>query len=329
MRVARMRTVRRMRLRTSSPELAGAFIDGVRRQGGNVVDYGLMGTDMMYYAVAADDLDGGAQITASHNPGEYNGCKMVRREAFPLSGDAGIKEMKEMILAGAIPAPPAERGTIEHLLVMPVRASEIAAAKIWANGLIILLAAAFSLHVVVHLGLGVPTIVRAFVDPGLPEAAFAAKLGFTLLTLGAGFLGGEVTPLFFIGATLGNVLGRLLGLPLGLSAGVGMAALFAVCSNTPLALSLMAVELLGAGALPHVLIVSALAYVLYAMTQLFKQFGAVELNIALTALVIGSALLMLSAFWHQARRAVVLRLPESIAAKLPLIDRQPAPAQAA
>jgi H+/Cl- antiporter ClcA len=113
-----------------------------------------------------------------------------------------------------------------------------------------------------YLGLGVPTIVRAFVDPGLPEAAFAAKLGFTVLTLGAGFLGGEVTPLFFIGATLGNALAKLLGLPLELGAGVGLAALFAVCSNTPLALSLMAVELLGAGALPHVLIVSVLAYVL-------------------------------------------------------------------
>ena len=51
------------------------------------------------------------------------------------------------------------------------------------------------------------------------------------------------------------------------------------------------------------MLVSALAYVLYALTELFKQFGAVELNVALTALVIGSALLLLSAFWHQARRA--------------------------
>ena len=100
-------------MRTSSPELAAAFIAGARLQGGHVVDYGLMGTDLMYYAVAADGLDGGAQITASHNPGEYNGCKMVKREAFPLSGDSGIKEMKEMILAGAIPAPPATPGTLE------------------------------------------------------------------------------------------------------------------------------------------------------------------------------------------------------------------------
>ncbi|MCC7125997.1 MAG: phosphomannomutase/phosphoglucomutase [Acidobacteria bacterium] len=105
-------------MRTSSPELAAAFIEGARLQGGNIVDYGLMGTDLMYYAVAADGLDGGAQITASHNPGQYNGCKMVKREAFPLSGEAGIKEMKEMILAGSIPAPPATPGTIEQRNVL-------------------------------------------------------------------------------------------------------------------------------------------------------------------------------------------------------------------
>jgi hypothetical protein len=66
------------------------------------------------------------------------------------------------------------------------------------------------------------------------------------------------------------------------------------------------------------LLVSALAYVLFAMQQLFKQFGAVELNVALTALVIGSALLLLSAFWHQARSAVVRPLPESLRDKLPI-----------
>ena len=91
-------------MRVSSPSLTKAFIDGAVKQGGTIIDYGLVGTDQMYYAVAADGLDGGAQVTASHNPGEYNGCKMVRKEAFPLSGEAGIKEMKEMILASAIPA---------------------------------------------------------------------------------------------------------------------------------------------------------------------------------------------------------------------------------
>ena len=68
------------------------------------------------------------------------------------------------------------------------------------------------------------------------------------------------------------------------------------------------------------LLVSALAYVLYALTALFKQLGAVELNVALTALVIGSALLMLSAFWHQARAAIVARLPVLLQSKLPSIQ---------
>jgi hypothetical protein len=69
------------------------------------------------------------------------------------------------------------------------------------------------------------------------------------------------------------------------------------------------------------LLVSALAYVLWALAALFKEFGAVELNIALTALVIGSALLLLSAFWHQARGAIVRPLPEGLRNKLPVLDR--------
>ena len=77
------------------------------------------------------------------------------------------------------------------------------------------------------------------------------------------------------------------------------------------------------------LLVSALAYVLYALTELFKQFGAVELNIALTALVIGSALLLLSAFWHQARRMVVTTLPSGLQERLPNLDRIAVTAQPA
>src|SRR5580765_6907606 len=105
-------------MRLSSPSLSAAFIDGAVSQGGHIVDYGLAGTDQMYFAVAADQLDGGAQITASHNPKQYNGCKMVRKEAFPLSGEAGIKEMKEMILAGTIPAAPKTPGSISSAELM-------------------------------------------------------------------------------------------------------------------------------------------------------------------------------------------------------------------
>lgn len=69
------------------------------------------------------------------------------------------------------------------------------------------------------------------------------------------------------------------------------------------------------------LLVSSLAYVLYALSGVFEQFGAVSLNMALTALVIGSALLMLSAFWHTARRLIVSRLPDEVRMRLPELDR--------
>jgi H+/Cl- antiporter ClcA len=113
-----------------------------------------------------------------------------------------------------------------------------------------------------YLGLGIPTIVRAFEDPNLPLYVFALKLVFTAFTIGTGYLGGEVTPLFFIGAALGSVLAAWMGIPIALGAGVGLAAVFAAASNTPLALSIMAVELLGANVFPHVAIVSVLAFVL-------------------------------------------------------------------
>jgi phosphomannomutase len=99
-------------MRLSSPSVAAAFIEGARMQGADVVDYGMIGTDMMYYAVARDGHDGGAQITASHNPKEYNGIKLVRREAFPLSGDAGIGDIRDMIVEDRLPAPVRGRGSV-------------------------------------------------------------------------------------------------------------------------------------------------------------------------------------------------------------------------
>ena len=90
-------------MRVSSPALAAAFTEGALAQGSDVVDFGMLGTDMLYYAVARDDFDGGAQITASHNPKQYNGMKLVRRQALPLSGDAGISDIRTMILEGRVP----------------------------------------------------------------------------------------------------------------------------------------------------------------------------------------------------------------------------------
>jgi phosphomannomutase len=89
----------------SSPSLAEAFIEGALLQGADVVDLGMMATDMLYFAVASRGFEGGAQITASHNPSQYNGVKMVRAEAMPLSGDEGLGEIRDLIRNGTLPAP--------------------------------------------------------------------------------------------------------------------------------------------------------------------------------------------------------------------------------
>src|SRR5436190_11287102 len=116
LRAGRIAVSRDMRL--SSPSMAAAFIAGAREQGADVVDYGMMGTDMLYFAVARDGHDGGVQITASHNPKEYNGIKMVRREAFPLSGDSGINDIRDMIEANQLPAPAATPGSLSQASVV-------------------------------------------------------------------------------------------------------------------------------------------------------------------------------------------------------------------
>jgi H+/Cl- antiporter ClcA len=95
-----------------------------------------------------------------------------------------------------------------------------------------------------YIGLGVPTIVNAF-NIDLNSYDFFLKLLFTSFTLGAGFKGGEVTPLFFIGATLGNVLVWFIPLPMGLLAGMGFVAVFAGATNTPIACTIMGIELFG------------------------------------------------------------------------------------
>ena len=105
-------------MRLSSPSLTRAFIEGATTQGADVVDYGMMATDMLYFAVARDRHDGGVQITASHNPKEYNGIKMVRREAFPLSGDEGIGDIRDMIVGGLLPQEPGRKGTVSQMEVL-------------------------------------------------------------------------------------------------------------------------------------------------------------------------------------------------------------------
>ncbi len=95
-----------------------------------------------------------------------------------------------------------------------------------------------------YIGLGIPVIVESF-QQQLSASDFASKMIFTITSIGTGFKGGEVTPLFYIGATLGNALAPLLHMPFPMLAALGFVAVFAGAANTPIASTVMAIELFG------------------------------------------------------------------------------------
>jgi phosphomannomutase len=88
-------------MRVSSPTMAAAVIEGAAAAGAEVVDVGLVGTEMVYFAVGHLDLDGGIQVTASHNPKEYTGMKIVRRGAMPVGGDSGLLDIRDRAMSQA------------------------------------------------------------------------------------------------------------------------------------------------------------------------------------------------------------------------------------
>ncbi|HEX8053096.1 MAG TPA: phosphomannomutase/phosphoglucomutase [Thermoleophilaceae bacterium] len=94
-------------MRLSAPELAARYADGMRDEGADVLDVGMVGTEMLYFAVGSRELDGGLMCTASHNPKGYTGAKLVKRGAIALSGDSGIGELRRIVEEGE-PGPPAE-----------------------------------------------------------------------------------------------------------------------------------------------------------------------------------------------------------------------------
>ena len=99
-------------MRLSSPKLHEELTRGIVEGGCDVIDIGLVSTDCLYFAVGKFGYDAGVMITASHNPPEYNGFKMCQKEAVPLSGEAGIDQMKILILNDDF-APPKKLGTIK------------------------------------------------------------------------------------------------------------------------------------------------------------------------------------------------------------------------
>ena len=82
-------------MRVSSPSMAAAVIEGAANAGADVMDVGLVGTEMVYFAVGELGLDGGIAVTASHNPKEYTGMKIVRRGALPVGGESGLLEVRD------------------------------------------------------------------------------------------------------------------------------------------------------------------------------------------------------------------------------------------
>ncbi len=137
-------------------------------------------------------------------------------------------------------------------------------------GGVLIASAVFAMGSTTYIGLGIPTILASFGQP-LPAYTFALKMVFTIITLSAGFKGGEATPLFFIGAALGNALFYFIPLPLQLLAAMGFVAVFAGATNTPLACIVMAMELFGAGCGVFAAIACVVAYLSSGHTGIYTR----------------------------------------------------------
>jgi len=101
-------------MRLTAPELAAMYREGMVDEGAHVVDAGQVGTEMLYFLVGSRGLDGGLMCTASHNPKQYTGAKLVREGAIALSGDQGIQDVRRLIEEG-LPKPDAQRGSVEEV----------------------------------------------------------------------------------------------------------------------------------------------------------------------------------------------------------------------
>lgn len=110
-------------IRLSGRELVDALTEGLRHGGSDVIDIGQCGTEMIYFATAHLDADGGIMVTASHNPAEYNGMKLVRRGARPISADTGLMEIADMVVDSKdfphLQVPGKTEGSVKQYDIMP------------------------------------------------------------------------------------------------------------------------------------------------------------------------------------------------------------------
>ncbi len=101
-------------MRNSSPQLAAALLRGITDQGVNAIDLGMTTTDGLYFAVGKFNYSAGVMITASHNPGKYNGMKFCRAQAFPISLESGLAEIRDLALSGTYPEPSTKGHLMNH-----------------------------------------------------------------------------------------------------------------------------------------------------------------------------------------------------------------------
>jgi H+/Cl- antiporter ClcA len=189
----------------------------------------LLGVQHTHYALAAVPAIGGWTLAAT----------LVAGVLFGLAG---------MLFARSTHALSAfMKRAIAYAPLRPLVGGAVVALAVWAIG------------TQRYIGLGIPVIVESF-QQQLPATDFLGKMAFTVLSLGSGFKGGEVTPLFYIGATMGNALAPVLELPFGMLAALGFVAVFAGAANTPLACTIMAVELFGPAIGPYAALACIAAY---------------------------------------------------------------------
>ncbi len=156
-------------IRLSSDEMAAAVIRGLQDAGVDVYDIGLCGTEEVYYATFAyqDDgkaMDGGIMVTASHNPKDYNGMKLVRGQSKPVSGDTGLNDIKQLAEANQFAAPVAHPGNIKHISIGAAYTQHLLS---YLKG-----SALRPLKVVVNAGNGAAGHVIDWLEPLLPSINF-------------------------------------------------------------------------------------------------------------------------------------------------------------
>ena len=155
-------------MRVSGDVLAAALIDGIRDQGADVADLGLVSTDGLYFAVGKFGYPAGVMITASHNPAEYNGFKICREEARALSFEAGISQIRDLVIADAFGEPAEKRGDLTTRNVLD----------------------AYADHVLSLIDLSKVRPLKIAVDAGNGMAGLTAPTVFSRLPI-------EVVPLYF------------------------------------------------------------------------------------------------------------------------------------